>query len=164
MVEHRGATPSGAQRAPRIGAANVSPHAQANDTDVSRRSGSDGSIPDTLLPDQYFDRLAARPCETPEKRLMFAVLLDAVIQLQRRNSSGGTEAEIWVRGEAGDDGPFSFRNVCEALGLDATYLAQGLLAWRASPAAGARVPVRQLRTTHRRVTPAVRRRRRRAIA
>ncbi len=164
MVEHRGAAPSGAQRTQRIGSGEVSRHPQPTGADVSRRSVSDGSIPDTLLPDQYFDRLATRPCETPEKRLMFAVLLDAVIQLQRRNSVGGTEAEIWIRGEAGDDGPFAFRNVCEALGLDATYLAQGLLTWRASPAGATRVPVRQLRTTHRRVTPAVRRRRRRAIA
>lgn len=164
MVEHRGAAPSSAQRTPAIGLADVSRYAQMKDAEVARRSVSDGSIPDTLLPDQYFDRLATRPCETPEKRLMFAVLLDAVIQLQRRNSVGGTEAEIWIRGEAGDDGPFAFRNVCEALGLDATYLAHGLLAWRASPAGTRRVPVRQLRTTHRRVTPAVRRRRRRAIA
>ena len=169
MVEHRGVAPSGA-RTSRIGFANVADNAQMaqmaqmKDAEVSRRSASDGSIPDTLLPDQYFDRLATRPCETPEKRLMFAVLLDAVIQLQRRNSAGANEAEIWIRGEAGDDSPFSFRNVCEALGLDATYLAQGLLAWRASPAGATRVPVRQLRTTHRRVTPAVRRRRRRAIA
>ena len=161
MIEHRGAVPD-IHRPQRIGSADVSQHTHSNAAVVARRSVSDASIPDTLLPDQYFDRLASRPCETPEKRLMFAVLLDAVIQLQRRNSVGAIEAEIWIRGEASDDGPFSFRNVCEALGLDATYLAHGLLAWRASPAATARVPVRQLRTTHRRVTPAVRRRRRRA--
>jgi len=127
---------------------------------VSARRATDASIPDTLLPDQYFDRLAPRACDTPEKRLMFAVLLDAVIQMQRRNSAGATEAEIWIRGEEGADAPFSFPSVCEALGLDATYLARGLLAWRAAPAAMPRVPVRQLRTSHRRVTPVVRRRRR----
>jgi hypothetical protein len=95
---------------------------------------------------------------------MFAVLLDAVIQLQRRNSSGATEAEIWIRGEEERDAPFSFESVCEALGLDATYLARGLLAWRGSPASAPRVPVRQLRTSHRRVTPVARRRRRAANA
>jgi len=161
MIEHRGVVPSDAHRSSRVAAVGASGNGHAKD---ARRPAADGSIPDTLLPDQYFDRLATRPCESPEKRLMFAVLLDAVIQLQRRNSVGATEAEIWIRGDAGGDGPFSFRNVCDALGLDATYLAHGLLAWRASPGAGARVPVRQLRTTHRRVTPAVRRRRRRAIA
>jgi hypothetical protein len=153
MVEHRGAAPNGANASKRI----------ASD-DASRRGASEASIPDTLLPDQYFDRLAARACDTPEKRLMFAVLLDAVIQLQRRNSTGATEAEIWIRGEEGDDAPFSFRNVCEALALDAAYLGRGLLAWRGTHAATTRVPIRQLRTTHRRVTPVVRRRRRVATA
>ena len=130
----------------------------------SRRGAADVSVPDTLLPDQYFDRLAAGACDSPEKRLMFAVLLDAVIQLQRRNSPGGTEAEIWIRGEDVGEAPFSFRNVCEALGLDAEYLARGLLAWRTSATVGPRVPVRQLRTSHRRVTPIARRRRRAANA
>jgi len=135
----------------------------ANGTST-RRIAADASVPDTLLPDQYFDRLTARACDTPEKRLMFAVLLDAVIQLQRRNSSGATEAEIWIRGEEERDAPFSFESVCEALSLDATYLSRGLLAWRGSPAATPRVPVRQLRTSHRRVTPVARRRRRAASA
>ena len=130
----------------------------------SRRGAADVSVPDTLLPDQYFDRLAARACDSPEKRLMFAVLLDAVIQLQRRNSSGSTEAEIWIRGEEDVETPFSFHSVCEALGLDASYLARGLLAWRTSAGVATRVPVRQLRTSHRRVTPIVRRRRRVASA
>ena len=118
----------------------------------------DASIPDTLLPEQYFDRLAPRVCDTPEKRLMFAVLLDAVVQLQRRHSPAATDAEIWIRGEEDrDDAPFSFRNVCEALALDPSYLARGLLARRAAREPSTRVPVRQLRTSHRRVTPLARR-------
>jgi len=95
---------------------------------------------------------------------MFAVLLDAVIQLRRRNSPGATEAEIWIRGEEANDSPFSFDGVCEALGLEPAYLARGLLSWRTSGEIGARVPVRQLRTSHRRVTPVARRRRRAASA
>jgi hypothetical protein len=86
---------------------------------TSPRTGSD--VPDALLPDQYFDRLAARACDTPEKRLLFAVLLDAVIHMQRRNSVGAAEAEQWIRGEANDDSPFSFRNLCDALGIEPTY-------------------------------------------
>jgi hypothetical protein len=155
MVEHRGTAPIGAV---------VSKRANSDALTVSRHVASDASVPDTLLPDQYFDRLTARACDTPEKRLMFAVLLDAVIQLQRRNSTGATEAEIWIRGEEGDAAPFSFPNVCDALGLDPTYLGRGLLSWRATPAATSRVPIRQLRTSHRRVTPVVRRRRRAASA
>jgi len=124
----------------------------------------DKSVPDTLLPEQYFDRLAARASDSPEKRLMFAVLLDAVISLQRTNSVGATEAELWIRN---DDPvtPFSFKNICEALGIEATFLARGLLAWTARPEASRfGMPVRQLRTSQRRVTPLGRKRRRIAIA
>jgi hypothetical protein len=162
MVEHRGAAPNGTNASKRPGSDVASRRVEAEDSGVSWHDAADASVPDTLLPDQYFDRLAVRACDTPEKRLMFAVLLDAVIQLQRRNSAGATEAEIWIRGEEGDDTPFSFPNVCEALGLDATYLSRGLLAWRGTHAAATRVPIRQLRTTHRRVTPVVGRRRRTA--
>ena len=77
----------------------------------------------------YVQKLVA---DVPEKRLMFAVLLDAVIQLRRRNTARSAEAERWIRGEDGDeDTPFSFTNVCETLGIDPSYLARGLLAWRA---------------------------------
>jgi hypothetical protein len=115
----------------------------------------DASIPDVIMPEQYFDRLGMRVSDVPEKRLMFAVLLDAVILLRRRNTNGAADAERWIRGEdAEGDSPFSFDNVCQALGIDPSYLARGLLAWRAQPAAiPVGVPVRQLRTSTRRVTP-----------
>ncbi|MEO6026251.1 MAG: hypothetical protein ABIR79_05235, partial [Candidatus Binatia bacterium] len=92
----------------------------------------DVSVPDALLPEQYFDRLAARTSDTPERRLLFAVLLDAVIQLQRRNTSGSAEAERWIRNDTETDSPFSFRNVCEAIGIEPGYLQRGLMAWRRS--------------------------------
>jgi hypothetical protein len=120
---------------------------------------SDTSIPDSLLPDQYFDRLAARSYDTPEKRLMFAVLLDAVIHLQRRNSVGACEAEEWIRGDARDESPFAFRNLCEALGLEPEYLSRGLLSARTHGRVPKGIPVRQFRISHRRVTPIERRRR-----
>jgi hypothetical protein len=126
---------------------------------------SDASVPDALLPEQYFDRLSACASDTPERRLMFAVLLDAVIHLQRRNTTAAAEAERWIRNATAEDFPFSFRSVCEALGINPGYLRRGLLAWRnqsTEPSLG--VPVRQLRTSHRRVTPIKRRRRRMALA
>ena len=124
---------------------------------------ADDSVPDCILPEQYFDGLALRAADVPEKRLMFAVLLDAVIQLRRRNTARSAEAERWIRGEDDDaDSPFSFVNVCETLGIDPGYLARGLLAWRYVPGGlPAGVPVRQLRTSTRRVTPLGQRRRRR---
>ena len=125
----------------------------------------DVSVPDALLPEQYFDRLAARTSDTPERRLLFAVLLDAVIQLQRRNTSGSAEAERWIRNDGESDSPFSFKNVCEALGIEPAYLQRGLMSWRRSQVGSMPgIPVRQLRTSHRRVTPLGRRRRRSRVA
>jgi len=137
--------------------------------EVGLGSGKDGLpdtfVPEAVLPEQYFDRWAARASDTPEKRLMFAVLLDAVIQLQGRNATDVAEVEEWIRGTTGDDTPFSFRNICEALGIDPTYLRRGLLVWRKrAPGAPYKAPLRQLRTSHTHVTPLRRRRRRRNVA
>ena len=122
----------------------------------------DTFVPEALLPEQYFDRWSARASDSPEKRLMFAVLLDAVIQLQGRNQKDAVEAEDWIRGGGVEDSPFSFRNICEALGIEAGYLAHGLLAWRKRASQTSfRAPLRQLRTSHTHVTPLRRRRRRR---
>ena len=125
----------------------------------------DTFVPEALLPEQYFDRWAARASDSPEKRLMFAVLLDAVIQLQGRNQKDAAEAEEWIRGTDCEESPFSFRNICEALGINPTYLRRGLLAWRErAPGAPYKAPLRQLRTSHTHVTPLRRRRRRRNVA
>jgi len=130
-----------------------------------RDSLPDTFVPEALLPEQYFDRWAARASDSPEKRLMFAVLLDAVIQLQGRNQKDAAEAEEWIRAEHGDESPFSFRNICEALGIETGYLARGLLSWRERHASTPyRAPLRQLRTSHTHVTPLRRRRRRRGLA
>ena len=62
----------------------------------------------------------------PEKRLMVAVLADAVSTVVRHGSNGAHvsqkrvgEVEAWIAAED-DDWPFSFVNVCAALGLDAS--------------------------------------------
>ena len=124
----------------------------------------DASVPETILPIQYFDRLTARVTDVPEKRLMFAVLLDAVIHLQRRDSRGAAEAVEWIEGEP-DGSVFSFQNICESLGLEPTGLARALLAWHHGPrTARLGVPARQLRTAHPKIRPLRQRRRRRAVA
>ena len=133
-------------------------------TIATNDSLSDTFVPEALLPEQYFDRWASRASDSPEKRLMFAVLLDAVILLQGCSQKDASEAEEWIRGD-GDDSPFAFRNVCEALGIEAGYLARGLLSWRSRRAAlPDRAPLRQLRTSRTRVTAPRRRRRRRGLA
>jgi hypothetical protein len=68
---------------------------------------------------------------------MLAVLEDAVATLAR-NACGATkserraleEVETWCR--ANDRSwPYSFLNICETLGLDASRLRTGLVEWRA---------------------------------
>ena len=66
----------------------------------------------------------------PEKRLMFAILLDAVECFQHyaghEDNRLFLETEDWVSED--DRGwIFSFINVCEALEIDPQYLRQGLL-------------------------------------
>jgi hypothetical protein len=111
---------------------------------------SDVSVPEALLPDQYFDRVAGSSREMPEKRLMAAVLLDALVHLQREGSTGAAEVRAWIAGR-GAGGVFSFASVCDALDIDASYLARGL---RMRP----RIVVRRVRLIRRRLTVGGRRR------
>jgi hypothetical protein len=74
----------------------------------------------------------------PEKRLMLAVLDDAIECFQKyaftRDRKGKVlfqEAEYWVQ-DTNNDWPFSFANVCETLGFAPDYLRQGLAQWKAA--------------------------------
>jgi hypothetical protein len=74
----------------------------------------------------------------PEIGLMQAVLEDAINCFQRRSSKKAQnaqrlarEAEEWLL--SNDlDWPFSFLNICSALGLDPDYIRRGLKRWRQS--------------------------------
>ena len=92
--------------------------------------------PDTLLSAQYFDNLRGKTLLEPEKRLMLAILEDAVQCFQDNllAQSGKKkrlfeEAEEWIL-EEGDDGIFSFDNICEVLDFNPQYIRQGLLRWK----------------------------------
>ena len=92
--------------------------------------------PDTVLSEQYFENLRRKTYFEPEKRLMLAVLEDAVRcfqdNLHARTSKRKRlfdETEDWIV-TASDDYVFSFRHVCEALGLSPEYLRQGMLRWK----------------------------------
>ena len=92
--------------------------------------------PDTLLPTQYLETFRRKAHLEPEKRLMLAVLEDAIACFQKylfaRDGRGRTlfrEAEEWVV-EEGSDWLFSFDNLCEVLSLDPQYVRQGLLRWQ----------------------------------
>ncbi len=106
--------------------------------------------PDTILPSQFTDRTTLEPSAFPEKRLMLAVLEDAVATFQRyveaRDRRGRRlfrEAEEWVT-SLDASWPFAFENICSALQIDAGYLRRGLAAWkekqlRSASSSGARV-------------------------
>lgn len=92
--------------------------------------------PDTLLSAQYFDTVRRKAHLEPEKRFMLAILEDAIDCFQKyifaRDARGKTifaEAEQWIMEENGD-WIFSFENVCDALGFNASYVRQGLLRWK----------------------------------
>jgi len=103
--------------------------------------------PDTLLPDQYLDTFRRKLYLEPEKKLMLAILEDAIACFQKyafaRESKGKAlfnEADEWIQqGAAG--GIFSFDSVCEVLGLNPSYLRQGLAAWKKN-ALAARSPAK----------------------
>jgi hypothetical protein len=92
--------------------------------------------PDTLLSAQYFDNMRRRTLLEPEKRLMLAILEDAVNCFQENLSAESgkrkilfNDVEQWIRAD-GSDWVFSFDHICEALGLTPAYVRQGLLRWQ----------------------------------
>jgi len=92
--------------------------------------------PDTLLSAQYFENFRRKISLEPEKRLMLAVLQDAVNCFQDNIlAQSGTkrrlfeEAQEWIF-EENNDWIFSFANICEVFGLHPQYVRQGLLRWK----------------------------------
>ena len=85
------------------------------------------SIPDTILPSQFFESVGARTFSS-EQRLMLAILADAInllrsSNLRRRNSFN--EAWSWVFAK-GMPSSLSFDHICDVLGLDAESLRRRL--------------------------------------
>lgn len=98
--------------------------------------------PDTLLPEQYLDTFRRKLHLEPEKKLMLAILEDAIACYQKylfaRDSKGKAlfeEAEEWVR-EPGSGSVFGFDSVCESLGLNPAYVRRGMAEWKQTAAAG----------------------------
>ena len=87
---------------------------------------------DPLMPAQWFADAGRAAAMQPEKRLMFAVLSDAVdivmtphgtTNIRRRMLFHETAA--WIRSDD-REWPYSFVNLCDALGFDADRLRVGL--------------------------------------
>ena len=92
--------------------------------------------PDFLLPLQFFTGTRGKGYAEGERRLMFAVLEDAVDCFQKycgtKESRGRqlyADAEEWFLSDD-RDWLFSFVNVCEILGLQPECIRQGLLKWK----------------------------------
>jgi hypothetical protein len=91
--------------------------------------------PDALLPTQYLDTIRRIVPIEPEKRLMWAVLEDAIDSYQSyftarkpKAPDAVNEAEEWIF-TRDHRWFFSFDNICDMLGFDAEYLRAGLLVW-----------------------------------
>lgn len=92
--------------------------------------------PDTLLPTQYFATLKRKGAHEPERRLVIAVLQDAVDcfqkHLQARDHKARQlylDAEEWIC-STDRSWPFAFENVCDLLQINSEYLRRGLMKWR----------------------------------
>jgi hypothetical protein len=88
---------------------------------------------DTLAPQQYQQSARRTLFQEPEQELMFAVLKDAICCFQKYASARDKmrtrlylEARKWLMQED-NDWPFSFANICEAIGLSPQYVRAGLL-------------------------------------
>ncbi|MGH7926761.1 MAG: hypothetical protein ACREQV_03090 [Candidatus Binatia bacterium] len=89
--------------------------------------------PDIFLPSQFYGSAGLSRKVEGEKRLMIAVLKDAVECLDKyrgcRNSVGRSQylsALEWVE-DTSTDWLFSFSNICELLGFDPAYMRAVLL-------------------------------------
>ncbi len=100
--------------------------------------------PDALLPAQFYAAFRGGPGVRGEKRLMLAVLEDALDCYQKyavaRDGHGQAlfeEANQWIA--SGDRGWFfSYENICETLEINPEYLRRGLERWRRGAATGLR--------------------------
>ncbi len=103
-------------------------------------------VPDFVLPSQFAGTLRRQaPRQTGEYRLLVAVLENAVECFQKyvraRNPVERRmfdEAERWIMGGNDEEDnrldagglAFTFRYVCQTLGIDPDYLRRGLNRWR----------------------------------
>jgi hypothetical protein len=108
--------------------------------------------PDSLLPAQFFDTIKQKAHACGERRLMVAILEDAVDCFQKylwatdnRSRHLWTEAETWFLSDD-DSWPFSFVNICHALDLHPEFLRRGLLEWKARQFARRQSKVRYAET------------------
>jgi hypothetical protein len=92
--------------------------------------------PDALLPAQFYAAFRGGSAVRGEKRLMLAVLQDALDCYQKyafaKDGHGRQlfgDADSWISCED-RDWYFSFENICEMLEINPEYLRRGVQGWR----------------------------------
>ena len=106
--------------------------------------------PDILTSHQFFRVFQQKPGFDPERRLMVAVLADAIECFQKYATTGTrrgrklfTDTEQWIASRD-SSWPYSFERICEVLNINANYLRIGLMQWRvAQSATGPRRRIRE---------------------
>jgi hypothetical protein len=103
--------------------------------------------PDTLLPSQFFDRVRRRTEHEGERRLMIAVLEDAVETYRKqvgakepRGQQLFRDAEEWIE-DPDRSWLFAFENICDVLDINSEYLRRGLHSWKHRMLSDRRAPV-----------------------
>jgi hypothetical protein len=97
-------------------------------------SANDVSVPDVILPEQFFEHPVA--LSDPERRLRLAVLRDAFRYVERYEHATDQHGRMlhadaleWIADPDRDE-PFAFENVCEALGFNPSWLRRVVDRWR----------------------------------
>jgi hypothetical protein len=117
-----------------------------------------GFEPETVLPAQFLDTSHLGAGLQPEKRLMLAVLEDAIASYRRSATGSGKGAarelasvSAWF---ASDDTswPFAFLNICHVLGFEPDCLQRGLDAGTVTPASADGGRVVSIRNAFRRIS------------
>lgn len=91
--------------------------------------------PEILLPTQFFTELRGRAAHDGERRLLLAILEDAIGCYRKyiaahdnRGRRLFREAQGWIMSEDREY-PFSFENICDCLQLNPAYIRHGLREW-----------------------------------
>jgi hypothetical protein len=99
---------------------------------------NDSSCPDELVPAQWFARLLPSFFDVPERRLLLAVLSDAV-RLLHAGRKQRAEVVAWIRGQPAR---ITFQELCDELALDAVSAGRQLVRSQEASA----ITLRRLRT------------------
>lgn len=97
---------------------------------------------DALMPAQFYPARRGSASVEPIMRLMGGILADALRCFQRNFEASQRErkqefreARFWLLHDRGD-GPFSFEDVCDALGIDPRRLRHLIVHWEKNRRAG----------------------------